>query len=134
MNNVEQYCDITLKIMVMLLNMCENCVQILEEELHRQFRMFVILWKKWKKLTSSSVNQSVKSQKQCVRPPENIAAVAESECEATSTSIHRRSQQFNFLETSLRRILHKDLGMMSYKVQLVQELKPIDYPMRFRFS
>ena len=31
--------------------------------------------------------------------------------EAPSTSIHRRSQQLNISETSLRRIFHKDLGM-----------------------
>ena len=30
--------------------------------------------------------------------------------------------------------MHKDLGMTPYKVQLVQELKPIDHPMRFRFA
>ena len=54
--------------------------------------------------------------------------------EAPSTSIHRRSQQLNISETSLRRILHKDLGMPPYKVQLVQELKPIEHPMRFRFA
>ena len=51
--------------------------------------------------------------------PKNIAAVAESVCEAPSTSIHRRSQQLNISETSLRRILHKDLGMSPYKVQFV---------------
>ena len=51
-----------------------------------------------------------------------------------STSIHQRSQQLNISETSLRRILHKDLGMTPYKVQFVQELKPIDHPMRFRFA
>ena len=28
----------------------------------------------------------------------------------------------------------KDLGMTPYKVQLVQELKPIDHPMSFRFA
>ena len=66
--------------------------------------------------------------------PENIAAVAKSVCEAPSTSIHRRSQQLNILETSLRRILHKDLGLTPYKVQLLQELKPIDHPMRFRLA
>ena len=71
-----------------------------------------------------------------MRTLENIAAVAESMCEAPSTSIHRRrcSQQLNISETSLRRILHKDLRMTPYKVQLVQELKPIDHPMRFRFA
>ena len=69
-----------------------------------------------------------------VRTPENIAAVAESLCEAPSTLIHRRSQQLNISEILLRRILHKDLDMTPYKVQLVQELKPINHPMRFRFA
>ena len=69
-----------------------------------------------------------------MRAPENIAAVAESVCEAPSTSIHRRSQQLNISETSLRRILHKDVGMAPYKVQLVQELKQIDHPMRIHFA
>ena len=61
--------------------------------------------------------------------PENIAAVTGNVYKA-----HRRSQQLNISETSLRRILHKDLGMTPYKVQLVQELKPINHAMRFRFS
>ena len=69
-----------------------------------------------------------------VRTPQNIAALAEIVCEASSTSIHRRSQQLNISETSLERILHKDLGLTPYKVQLVQKLKPIDYPMRFRLA
>ena len=60
--------------------------------------------------------------------------MVESVCEAPSTSIHRRSQQLNISETSLRLILHKDLGMTLYKVQLVQELKSIDHPMRFRLA
>ena len=58
----------------------------------------------------------------CDRPktvstPDNIAALAESVCQAPLTLIPRRSQQRNISETSLRRILHKDLGMTAYKVQ-----------------
>ena len=34
----------------------------------------------------------------------------------------------------MRQILHKDLSMTPYKIQLVQELKPIDDPLRFRFA
>ena len=69
-----------------------------------------------------------------MRTPENIAAVAKSVCEAPSTSIHRRFEQLNISETSLRQILHKVLGMTSYEVQVDQELRPIDHPMRFRFA
>ena len=117
----------------MLHNVCQNCVRILEEEKHHQLRMFVILWIKWKKLASSSITPKRKKPK-TERTPENIAAVAESVYEAPSTSIHRRFQQLNISNTSLRRILNKDLGMTPYKVQLVQQLKPIDHPMRLRFA
>ena len=64
--------------------------------------------KKRKKLAASSINQSVKSQKQCVNP--RILLLWQNVCEEPSTSIHRRPQQLNTLEISLRRILHKDLG------------------------
>ena len=67
-----------------------------------------------------------------MRTTENIAAVAERVCEAPLTSI--RSQQLNISETSFRAILHKDLGITPYKVQLVQELKPIDHTMSFHFA
>ena len=65
---------------------------------------------------------------------ENPKKIAYTVCKALSTSIHRRSQQLNILETSLRLIFHKDLGMTTYKVLLVRELKPIDHPMRFRIA
>ena len=37
-------------------------------------------------------------------------------------------------KTSLRRILRKDLGMTPYKIELVQQLKSTDHPMRFCFA
>ena len=68
------------------------------------------LVKKLKK-TGILIYKAKHEKPKTVRTPENIAAVAESVCEAPSTSsIHRRSQQLNISETSLRRILHKDLG------------------------
>ena len=69
-----------------------------------------------------------------VRTPENTAAVTESVREAPSAAIHRHSQQLNISKTSLRRLLHKDLGMTPSKVQLNQKLKPIIHPMRFCFN
>ena len=71
------------------------------------------------KETGSLIDKPKCEKPKTVRTLENIAAVAESVCETSSTSIHRRSQQLNISETSLRRILHKDLGMTPYKVQLV---------------
>ena len=86
------------------------------------------------KETAILIDKLKREKSKTVRTPENIAAVEESVCEAPSTSIHRRSQQLNISVGSLRRILHKDLGMTPYKVRLVQPLKPIDHPMRFRFA
>ena len=114
-------------------NHCNNeeCVRKLRtEEMHCQFRMFVILFRHFGILIDKPKHQKAK----IVHTPENTAAVAESALEAPSTPIHRRSQQFNISETLLRRILHKDLGMATYKVQLVKKLKSIDHPMHFRFA
>ena len=48
--------------------MCAKIAYGFIEEKYRQLRMFVILWKKWKELASSSINQSLNSQKQWVHP------------------------------------------------------------------
>ena len=68
----------------MLQNVCENCIRILEEEKHRQLRMFVILWKKVKE-TGINIDKAKREKPKTVRTPENIAAMAESVCEAPST-------------------------------------------------
>jgi len=84
--------------------------------------------------TGSLLDKATHSRARPVRSTENIAAVAQSVLEQPSTSTRHRSQNLNISRTSLRRILNKDLGMKPYKVQLVQELKPHDHPMRFRFA
>ena len=75
------------------------------------------------KATDILIDKSKREKPKTVRTPENIVAMAESVCETPSTSIHRRSQQLNITETSLRRILYKNLDMTPYKVQLVQEFQ-----------
>ena len=77
------------------------------------------------KETGILIDKPKREKPKTMRTPENIAAVVEGVRKAPSTLIHRRFQQLNISETSLRRILHKDLGMTPYKVQLVLELKPI---------
>ena len=77
------------------------------------------------KETDILIDKPKREKLKTVRIPENIAAVAESVCEAPSIPIHRRSQQLNISEASLRRILNKDLGMMPYKVQLVPSAERI---------
>ena len=92
----------------MLKNVCEICVQILEEENHPQLRMLVILLKKLKE-TGILIDKPKCEKPKTVSTPENIANVAENVYEAPLTSVHRRSQQLNISETSLRRIFHRIL-------------------------
>ena len=68
------------------------------------------------------------------RTTENIAAVAQSVEENPGLSIPRRSLELGIPQTSLHRILHKDLGLKAYKVQLTQELKPADHQQRRVFA
>ncbi|KAJ8960940.1 hypothetical protein NQ318_020240 [Aromia moschata] len=56
-----------------------------------------------------------------VRTAERIAAVAQCVRENPRTSTRHRAQQLNVNRTSLRRILHKHLGLFAYKLQLTQE-------------
>ena len=129
LNKAWIYCDIIWKSCRTLQNVCENCVKILEEEKQRQLRIFVILWKNVKEI-GILIDKPKRVKPKTVRTPENIGAVAESVREAPSQC----SQQLNISETSLRLILRRDFGITPYKVQLVQELKPVDHPMRSRFA
>jgi len=67
------------------------------------------------------------------RSDENIAAVAQSVAEELSTSIFRCSQELGLHKSTVWRILHKDLHLRSYKIQLTQELKPRDHFQRRNF-
>lgn len=48
-------------------------------------------------------------------------------------SIRKRAVALNVHRSSLCRILHKDLKLHPYKIQLVQELKPQDAGQRLAF-
>jgi len=60
--------------------------------------------------------------------------VAESVNDNPSTSTRHRAQELDISRISLQRILIKDLRLRPYKIQLAQQLKPYDHPMRFRFA
>lgn len=59
--------------------------------------------------------------------PVRPAIVCDSVTEESSTSTRRRAQQLTISQTSLMRILNKDLSLHAYKVQLNEELKSIDH-------
>lgn len=69
-----------------------------------------------------------------VRTAENIAVVKQSVKEDPKQSTTRRSLELGISRTSLHRILHKDLNLHAYKIQLCQQLKPTDHFARRVFS
>jgi len=73
--------------------------------------------------TGSINNQSTPVRHRNARPAENIAAVRESIQENPRQSISRCSQELGLSAISTWRILRRDLGLNSYKIQLTQELK-----------
>ena len=69
-----------------------------------------------------------------MRTEESIAVVEASVEENGILSIRRRAQEVGLCPSTLWKILRKDLGLVPYKIQLVQELKPHDHHMRSEFN
>ena len=67
------------------------------------------------------------------RSAENFAIVSESVAEDPNVSIPRRSQELRPSYTTLWRILHLDLHLYPYIVQLTQQLKLTDHSQRRRY-
>jgi hypothetical protein len=84
--------------------------------------------------TGFVTNQKKSGRPRTARSTENLHAVEESVDNDPGMSIPRRSQQLNISTSSLHRILHLDLHLHPYKVQLTQELKPADHLQRRAFS
>ena len=74
-----KYCVVTLKIMVILQNVCKNYVRKWEEDKRRQLLMCVSFFKNVKE-TGMLINKPTRERPpeniDIVRTPENIAAVA----------------------------------------------------------
>ncbi|CAH1991124.1 unnamed protein product [Acanthoscelides obtectus] len=84
--------------------------------------------------TGSVANLPGSGRPRSVRTPENIAVVKESVRDDPKQSTTRRSQELGISRTSLLRILHKDLTVHAYKIQLTQELRRADHISRRTFS
>ena len=69
-----------------------------------------------------------------VRSQENINAARESVEGNPRTSVRHRSQQLEISNGSLHKILHEDLNLHPYKVQLTQKLEACDHTAREHFA
>ena len=76
----------------------------------------------------------VPKRRRIARSEEIIAAVSASIQIEPNQSIPRRSQELGIAQTTLWRIMRKDLGLHAFKIKLTQELKPRDHLKRRNFS
>ena len=85
--------------------------------------------------TAGSVNnQPIPIRQRNTRSAKNIAAVCESVQENQRQSNPRRAYALGISQTSTWQILHQNLGLHPYKIQLTQELKHNDHRQRCLFA
>ncbi|KAL7723793.1 hypothetical protein ACLKA6_000408 [Drosophila palustris] len=80
----------------------------------------------------SNANHS--SRQRTRRSDENIEAVRASIEADPRTSSYHRSQELGIARTTLRRIIHGDLKVYPYKIQMAQKLNPDDYTRRLQYA
>lgn len=75
-----------------------------------------------------------KEREKTVRTPENIQRVEEFFQQHPSCSTRRASQELDIPKSSLHVMLHKDIKMKAYKIQIQQPLKEFDISRRLEFA
>ena len=73
-------------------------------------------------------------RKRSIRTEDVIERVAVSITDNPKTSTRKRASQLNISQTTLCRILKKDLKLKPYKIQLTQQLLPNDPHQRLEYS
>lgn len=94
------------------------------------------LIRKWVKKfeeTGTTLEKPKSGRPRSSRTVENVERANESVRDDPSLSIRKRASALNVHRSSLHRILHKDLKLHPYKIQLVQESKSQDAMQRLNF-
>ena len=73
-------------------------------------------------------------RKRSCRTEKHLVFVPDSVTVNPGKSIRQRLQQLDISTTSWQQIFHKNLHLQSYKIQLTQNLKPVDRGMRRQFA
>ena len=85
------------------------------------------------KSTYSQLDVLVPLRQRIGRSTKNITAVRASIENELNQSIPRCSKELGISQTTLWRVLHKDLGLHPYRIKLTQELKPLGHLKRRNF-
>ena len=79
-------------------------------------------------------NVAMPVRQRSARSVENIAAAEASVEESPHVSLASRSQALRISVKTLCRIFRNDLDLHTYKIKLIQELKPLDHHRKIIFS
>jgi hypothetical protein len=105
--------------------------------MHKNEASSIQLIKKWVQNfeeSGSTINQPRSVRPRTSRDPVNIERVRASVRKQPGLFARMRSSILNVPKTSLNSILHKDLHLYSYKIKMIQGLKPQVHAQMLQFA
>ena len=96
-------------------------------------RNFILWWVNALRTTGSLLKTKPPGPTRTARTPRNVDRVREAIIRSPRRSARRHSAELGISQSTLQRILHKDLTFQQYKIMTVQQLNPRDYQQRLSF-
>jgi hypothetical protein len=93
-------------------------------------RQTILNWVTQFRTTASIVNKKLPGRPRTVRTPENVRRVAHEFQRSPQRSARCHSIALRLPPRTVRRILHEDLKFHPFKIQVVQQLLPLDLKQR----
>ena len=96
-------------------------------------RNSILSWVNALRKTGSLLKTKPPSPARTARTPRNVDRVREAIIRSPRRSARRHSAELVISQSTVQRILHKDLAFQPYKIMTVQQLNPRDYQQRLSF-
>ena len=96
-------------------------------------RSTALRWVNVLRTTGSSLKTKPPSPARTARTAENVDRVREARIRSPRHSARRHSAELRLSQSTVQRILHKDLGFPPYKLMVVQQLNEREYQQRLTF-
>ena len=93
----------------------------------------ILRWVNALRTTGSLLKAKPPGPVRSARTSENVDRVREAITRSPRRSARRHSTELGISQSTMQRILHKDLVFQSYKIMTVQQLNPWDYQQRLSF-
>lgn len=97
-------------------------------------RNTILRWVNALRSGGSLMKRQPPGPRRTVRTPENVERVRQAVLTSPRRSVCRHSAALRISNSSVRRILHRDLGFHPYKMSVVHKLTEGDYPQRAAFA